>query len=66
MKAVIIISQPEPVLSLYLPFFIKMDLAPMESHAQVPTQSRFKPFIYYEQGRINGVATGTIAPGPSL
>ena len=66
MKAAISISQPEPVLSQYLPFFIKMDLAHMEGLAQVPTELRFKPFVYSKQGRIKGVATGPIAPGPSL
>jgi len=52
MKGAISISQPESVLSLYLPFFIKMDLAPMEGPEQVPTELRFKPFIYSKQGRI--------------
>ena len=48
------------------PFVIKMDPAPMEGLAQVPTELRFKPFIYSKQGRIKGGATGAIAPGPSL
>jgi len=29
-----------------------MDLAPMEGPEQVPTELRFKPFIYSKQGRI--------------
>jgi len=38
----------------------------MEGHAQVPTELRFMPFIHSKQGRIKGVATGAIAPGPLL
>jgi len=38
----------------------------MEGLAQVPTELRFKSFIYSNQGLIKGVATGVIAPGPLL
>jgi len=38
----------------------------MEGLAQVPTELRFKPFIYSKQGQIKGGTTGAIAPGPSL
>ena len=33
----------------------------MEGHAQVPTELRFKPFVYSKQGQIKGMATGVIA-----
>ena len=64
MKGAISISQPEPVLSLNLPFLFKMDLAPMEGHAQAPTELRFKPFVYSKQGQIKGVDNGGNCPGP--